>query len=78
MLGGNADFFFTFNWSRVISKPLINALPPEGLASMVSILTVVVFPAPFGPSRPKISPPAISRFRPATALIFPFKSHRYD
>jgi len=33
--------------------------------------SVVVFPAPLGPSRPKISPFSIARFRPSTAVRLP-------
>src|SRR4029079_11774660 len=32
---------------------------------------VVVFPAPFGPSRPKISPPRTDRSSPSTARVPP-------
>ncbi len=34
----------------------ILALPDVGKMSPISILMVVVFPAPFGPTKPKISP----------------------
>ena len=36
--------------------PLTVAVPEVGAMSPASIRTVVVLPAPFGPSRPKISP----------------------
>ena len=38
------------------SMPPTMALPLVGITRVVSIPTVVVLPAPFGPSRPKISP----------------------
>ena len=37
-----------------MSKPATVAVPSEGSSSVVSILMVVLLPAPFGPSRPKI------------------------
>ena len=39
------------------STPARNARPEVGTTRVVSIPAVVVFPAPFGPSKPKISPP---------------------
>src|SRR5215207_7407715 len=43
------------------------AVPPLGSNSVQSILIVVVLPAPFGPSNPKISPARISKLTPSTA-----------
>ena len=46
--------------------------PPEDTPIRpASIRTVVVFPAPFGPRRPKISPSVISRLNPSTATAAP-------
>ena len=42
------------------------ATPAVGITRVVSMPTVVVLPAPFGPSRPKISPPRTSRSRLST------------
>jgi hypothetical protein len=42
-----------------------------GTIRVVSIPTVVVFPAPLGPRRPKISPPRTDRSRPSTAVTEP-------
>jgi len=42
-------------------------LPSVGTSSPHIILMVVVLPAPFGPSRPTISPAATDRSRPRTA-----------
>ena len=44
------------------------ALPAVGTTRVVSIPAVVVLPAPFGPSSPKISPASMLRSRPSTAL----------
>src|SRR5579864_2773423 len=46
-----------------------NALPLVARTRVVSTPTVVDFPAPFGPKRPKISPGFTSRDRPFRALI---------
>jgi hypothetical protein len=41
---------------------------------VISILIVVVLPAPFGPSSPKSSPSAISKLTPRTAsTVFHFR-----
>jgi hypothetical protein len=50
-----------------ISTPARNARPDVGTTRVVSIPAVVVFPAPLGPSRPKISPDRTSRLRWSTA-----------
>ena len=47
------------------------ALPPVGLVKPTNILMVVVFPAPFGPRKPKTSPFSTSKLIPSTALILP-------
>jgi hypothetical protein len=39
-----------------MSPPSMLALPLVGLRIVISMLMVVVFPAPFGPKKPKISP----------------------
>ena len=43
--------------SLTTSKPRTLAFPESGSITPVNILTVVVFPAPFGPRKPNISPP---------------------
>ena len=43
------------------------ALPPVGSSSVISILIVVVLPAPLGPSRPNSSPGSIPKLTPRTA-----------
>src|SRR5438128_7937574 len=42
-------------------------VPLVGMRSVASIFIVVVLPAPFGPSRPKISPRSTRRSMPSTA-----------
>ena len=44
-------------------------LPASGRRSVASIRRVVVLPAPFGPTSPKISPWSMSRSMPATASV---------
>src|SRR6188508_1305382 len=46
------------------------AVPPVGASSVQSILIVVVLPAPFGPSSPKISPALMSKLTPLTATWY--------
>ncbi len=43
--------------SRMISCPATTAVPLVGGTSVVNMRISVLLPAPFGPSRPKISPP---------------------
>ncbi|PWA16013.1 hypothetical protein CCH79_00019352, partial [Gambusia affinis] len=50
---------------------LMKASPPEVHSSPVSILNVVVFPAPFTPSNPKHSPGRTPRHRRSTARMRP-------
>ena len=45
----------------------MNAFPRVGWMSPISILMVVVLPAPFGPTNPKISPCSTVRLRSRTA-----------
>ena len=42
--------------SLTMSFPKICASPPVGTVMPVRIRMVVVFPAPFGPRKPKVSP----------------------
>ena len=56
---------------RVTEWPSTSAVPDVGLTMVVSMPTVVVLPAPFGPSRPKISPCSTVRSRPSTAVVAP-------
>src|SRR4051812_43200867 len=59
--------------SRATSTPRTDTSPPSGSRSPSRISTVVVLPAPFGPSRPKISPLATSKSMPATAWTSPYR-----
>ena len=54
--------------SLTTSWPSTRAEPEVGIRSVISILIVVVLPAPFGPSRPKSSPSPISKLTPAHGL----------
>ena len=48
--------FLTLLSCFAISKPKTKALPSVGFKMVINMLIVVVFPAPFGPRKPKISP----------------------
>src|SRR5688572_13032174 len=65
MLRDNARAFV------LTSTPATTALPPLGASSPVSILMVVVLPAPFGPRKPKISPVLTSKLTAFTAVNSP-------
>src|SRR5580658_8178610 len=64
-------------WARtaigwaVTSSPATRAVPPVGRSSVSRMRMVVVLPAPFGPSRPKISPRPTSKLAPSSALVVP-------
>ena len=53
------------------SKPLISAVPDVGGSSVTIIRISVDLPAPFGPSRPKISPSSTAKLIPLTAVKSP-------
>src|SRR5260221_149124 len=53
------------------SSPSSSSAPLVGCRSVVSILMVVVFPAPFGPRNAKISPGCTSKETSSTAVTFP-------
>src|SRR5581483_1758668 len=57
--------------SAATSRPATSARPDVIERSVVSILTVVDFPAPFGPRKPNTSPAATSRSTPWTASTLP-------
>jgi hypothetical protein len=54
--------------SLTMSKPLTFAVPEVGFSIVHNIEMVVVFPAPFGPSKPKISPDSTVMFSLSTAV----------
>jgi len=54
-----------------MEKPATRASPEVGGNRVVSILMVVVLPAPFEPSRPKISPALTERVSSFTAVNDP-------
>jgi predicted ATPase/DNA-binding SARP family transcriptional activator len=47
-------------------------VPPSAFTSAVSTFTVVVFPAPFGPSREKTVPARTSRSMPSRTILSPY------
>ena len=61
----------TSSRSRTTSWPATVALPPVGLASVQSMLIVVVLPAPFGPRNPNTSPASTENETPRTASTSP-------
>src|ERR1039457_3794034 len=54
-----------------MEKPATRASPEEGGSSVVSILIVVVLPAPLEPSKPKTSPALTARVTASTAVNAP-------
>src|SRR3990170_2239013 len=57
-------------WERT-SYPATSPRPPLGRSRPVSILMVVVLPAPLGPRNPKISPRCTPNVTPSTAVKVP-------
>ena len=57
----------TLRLSRQLSNPATHAWPDVGRNRPSSSLSVVVFPEPLGPSRPKTSPRRISRHNESSA-----------
>src|SRR3954470_5110025 len=53
------------------SYPSTSAVPPSGRCTVARMRTAVVFPAPLGPSSPKIVPSGISKSMPARASTSP-------
>jgi hypothetical protein len=58
--------------SLTMSKPFTIAVPAVGLRIVLSIEITVVFPAPLGPSKPKISPFSTVILNSSTALKEPY------
>src|SRR5262245_4925369 len=61
----------TASGSVTTSWPATSAVPAVGGRSVVSIRMSVDLPAPFGPSRPKISPSSTPKLTPPTAVKSP-------
>src|SRR6185295_7342141 len=59
----------TSSGALTTSKPSTSTRPPLGRATVVMMRSVVVLPAPFGPSRPKIDPCCTENDRSSTARI---------
>src|SRR6266481_5289069 len=62
---------------RAGSKPFNSSEPLVGARSVVSILIVVVFPAPLGPRNAKISPLGTSKEISSTAVKSPNRLTRF-
>src|SRR5271157_1117648 len=60
----------------LMEKPATLASPEEGGNNVVSILIVVVLPAPLEPSKAKTSPALTERVRPSTAVKAPKRQVR--
>src|SRR6266571_3964906 len=65
--------FLTFWGSRRTSIPPTRAWPSSALRRPSRISTVVVLPAPFGPSNPKISRCLTRKAMPSTATRLPYR-----
>ena len=59
----------TASGSLASSFPAIQAWPASGLLSVDRMRTVVVLPAPFGPSSEKIVPSSMSRSMPSSTSL---------
>ena len=59
--------FLTSNGASRTSNPATVAVPELGGRKHVSILIVVVLPAPLGPRKPTISPGSMAKLTPSTA-----------
>ena len=64
-----------FGW-RATSNPATIAVPASIDRRVVSMRRVVVLPAPFGPSSPKISPAPTDTLTPRTASTGPLREER--
>src|SRR2546430_4181745 len=65
--GGGCVLFFFFQAEDGIRDLTVTGVQTCALPILASIFIVVVFPAPFGPRRPKISPGSTTRSIPSTA-----------
>src|SRR5262245_4318697 len=66
----------TFSGFRATSSPSTLARPPSGGSRVVNTRTVVVLPAPFGPSRPKTVAGGTSKSTPSSATTSPKRFSR--
>jgi hypothetical protein len=66
----------TASGSRAGSWPATRALPPSAATRVERMLTTVVLPAPFGPSRAKIEPAGTSRSMPSSTTFEPYALRR--
>ena len=70
-LENEADRLANVGTLRYDSYPATEALPADGRSNVLSMLRIVVLPAPLGPSKPKSSPSAISNETSLTASRAP-------
>ena len=61
----------TASGSRSTSWPLTRAVPLVGVVSVVIMRTVVVLPAPLGPSSPSTEPLGTEKLTSSTAAVSP-------
>src|SRR2546429_5794986 len=61
----------TLSGSRRTSYPATRAVPLVGCVRVVIIRTVVVLPAPLGPSRPSTVAGGTAKLTPSTAVLSP-------
>src|ERR1700759_3819731 len=66
----------TLSGSRRTSYPATRAVPLVGCVSVVIIRTVVVLPAPLGPSSPSTVPGGTAKLTPLTAVLSPYRLTR--
>ena len=67
LFGKKSDLRFDLRIGPIM--PQMRALPAVGNTSPISIFSVVVFPAPLGPRKPKISPSSTVRCRGCNARL---------
>ena len=65
--GDNAQIAVTGGSQIIVAQQVTAAAPDVGRERVVSTRSVVLLPAPFGPSSPKMDPRATSKLRPSTA-----------
>ncbi len=66
----------TRSGAAATSCPATSARPPSAGTSVERMLTVVVLPAPFGPSRAKTEPAGMRRSMPSRTVLSPYALRR--
>ena len=67
----SASNWRTWTASDTTSYPQTLACPPSGFSSVDRMRTIVVLPAPFGPSRASTRPASAEMSTPARAWVLP-------